>query len=92
MSSKKKSSNNRLLIDCRLINGSGISTYIINLLRQYQQIDHGLKIELLVNTFDALLPHKQIALSYPQHLFHESVYSIGEQLNTPKIIKQTGVL
>lgn len=83
---------NKVFIDARMINGSGISTYTLNLLHEYTLIEHGLTIELLLKDYDALLPHKEIAQNYSQHLFDESIYSIGEQIKLPAVLKQKGIL
>ncbi len=79
-----------IYLDCRLIKGSGIATYLRNLILCYRNHEPDLMIQYLVSS-----PSDE--LSDPpdyqnQHIFGANIYSLSEQLFYPKRIGKDDIL
>ena len=79
-----------LYLDCRMLQGSGIATYLHNLIRSYKKKDHQLDLQYLVKNYTSIIsaaPYYQ-----NQHRFDSKIYSIHEQLFYPKRMGKGDVL
>lgn len=76
-------------LDCRFFNGSGIGTYMENLVKRYEQIDPNYPIELLVKS--DFLKNSSDKLIYPCHEYNAPIYSLREQFQVLKKISPHGV-
>jgi len=80
----------KIYIDCRLIEGSGIATYLINLIKTFNKIEKSLDIHILVKSFKKIIIDDQE--KNEKHLFKSPIYSISEQLFFPKFIGKNDIL
>ena len=65
-----------------MLEGSGISTYLSNLIQQFRSNHSKIQLNYLVKRYSNLISQ---APDYPgQHLFQSKIYSINEQLFFPK--------
>ena len=63
-----------LYLDCRMLEGSGISTYLSNLIQQFRSKHSKIQLNYLVKRYSNLISQ---APDYPgQHLFQSKIYSI----------------
>jgi len=85
-------SDSSILLDARMIKGSGISTYIVNLLDYFQKAGQPPRIELLLPPRNTLNNNKDLLDKYAIHQFNQEVYSIGEQVFLPKAMKYSKLL
>ena len=80
----------KLFIDCRLMEGSGITTYINNLVGVLNKKNQEIEINYLLKDLNSN-SFPEIPLNY-KHLYDASIYSISEQLSYKKIINENDVL
>ena len=73
----------KLFIDCRLMEGSGITTYINNLVGVLNKKNQDIEINYLLKDLNSN-SFPEIPLNY-KHLYDASIYSISEQLSYKKI-------
>ena len=69
-----------------MLKGSGISTYLMGLIRQYQTNYSHYKLNYLVREYTRVIsaaPDYQLQHSYPS-----KIYSISEQLFYPSILRK----
>ena len=79
-----------LYLDCRMLEGSGISTYLSNLIQQFRSNHSKIQLNYLVKRYSNLISQ---APDYPgQHLFQSNIYSINEQFYFPKIYDKNDLL
>ena len=79
-----------LYLDCRMLEGSGISTYLSNLIQQFRSKHSKIQLNYLVKRYSNLISQ---APDYPgQHLFQSKIYSINEQLFFPKTLFMPPIL
>ena len=77
-------------LDCRMLEGSGISTYLSNLIQQFRSKHSKIQLNYLVKRYSNLISQ---APDYPgQHLFQSKIYSINEQLFFPKTYDKNDLL
>ena len=79
-----------LYLDCRMLEGSGISTYLSNLIQQFRSNHSKIQLNYLVRRYSSLISQ---APDYPgQHLFQSKIYSINEQFYFPKTYDKNDLL
>ncbi len=73
-----------------MLHGSGIATYLLNLIRQYRSSDPQPELHYLVRDYTRVISSSP---DYPnQHRFDSKIYSVSEQLFYPKILSKGDVL
>ncbi|MDP7335387.1 MAG: hypothetical protein QF832_20225, partial [SAR324 cluster bacterium] len=79
-----------IYIDCRMLHGSGIATYLLNLISQYRSSDPQPELHYLVQEYTRVISSSP---DYPnQHRYDSKIYSVSEQLFYPKILGKGDVL
>ena len=79
-----------LYLDCRMLQGSGISTYLLNLIRELQSNNNHQKLNYLVNEYSRVIsPPPDYS---GQHRFRSKIYSVSEQIFYPSILRKEDVL
>ena len=66
--------------------GSGISTYLLNLIRELQSNNNHQKLNYLVNEYSRVIsPPPDYS---GQHRFRSKIYSVSEQIFYPSILRK----
>ena len=79
-----------LYIDSRMIEGSGIASYLSNLIKTYNKERNNFDIHYLVKEKTSIISEPPYFKN--QHLFDEEIYSMKEQFFYPKILSKKDVL
>ena len=78
-----------LYLDCRMLQGSGISTYLLNLIRELQSNNNHQKLNYLVHEYSRVISHHLIILV---NIVFQEIYSVSEQIFYPSILRKEDVL
>ena len=77
-------------LDSRMLQGSGISTYLLSLIRIYQKNSLNTKINYLVRDYTRVISNPPEFTN--QYRFQCNIYSLNEQIFYPSILKSNDVL
>ncbi|MDH5560915.1 MAG: glycosyltransferase [Deltaproteobacteria bacterium] len=86
----KFKSKDKVYFDCRHLDGSGIGTYITNLIKNYPSVAPDLHLELLAK-HEHLKAIRDFT-NYPVKTYNDKIYSVSEQVNWIRKIDLFSVL
>ena len=78
-----------IYLDCRMLQGSGISTYLMGLIRIYKQ-NYNINIKYLVKNYSRVISYAPEFQN--QYRFRSNIYSLHEQIFYPSILNSNDIL